>query len=298
MKPIYEKINKPEDQSFYFEEVSKPYFTDLWHFHPEIEILCIKEGYGTKYVGDSINTYFPGDVVIIGSNTPHVWASNPDFLNPENKLTSSAICIQFGKDFLGKSFSGIPEFRKIGGFLNETYRGIQFVKESRSILEERINGLSSRLGMDKLIGLMKILDIMAGSNDIKYLSSPSYIPIKINSEDRDRMEIIFRYVIENYSKKIALEDIASKVNLTPHSFCRYFKSRTTKVFSSFVNEVRIGNACKMIIQNKDSISEICYASGFNYLSNFNRQFKKIRKMTPSEFQKKSNELNFDLLYDK
>lgn len=298
MKPIFEKINKPEDQSFYLEEVIKPYFTDLWHFHPEVEILLIKEGFGTKYVGDSIYTFFPGDIVIIGSNTPHVWASNSDFFTPDNKLNSGAICIQFMEDFLGKSFSVVPEYRKIKEFLNEAYRGIQFVNESRDILEERIKGLSSRVGMDKLIGLMKILDIMSGSRDIKYLSSPAYKPININSEDKDRMEIIFRYVIENYSKNITLEEIASRVNLTPHSFCRYFKSRTTKVFSSFVNEVRIGNACKMILQNKYSISEVCYESGFNYLSNFNRQFKKIRGMTPSEFQKKSSEHNIDLLYDK
>lgn len=298
MKPIYEKINRPEDQSFYLEEVTKSYFTDLWHYHPEIEILYIKEGFGTKYVGDSINTYFPGDIVIIGSNTPHVWSSNPVFLIPDNKLTSSAICIQFMEDFLGESFSNIPEYRKIKTFLNKANRGIQFVNESRSILEQRIIGLSSRTGMDRLIGLMKILDIMAGSGDNVYLSSPTYRPIKIHSEDKDRMEIIFRHVIENYTKNISLEEIASKVSLTPHSFCRYFKSRTTKVFSSFVNEVRIGNACKMILQKKYSISEVCYASGFNYLSNFNRQFKKIRGMTPSEFQRKSSEHSFDSLYDK
>jgi AraC-like DNA-binding protein len=298
MKPIFEKINKPEDQSFYLEEVSRPYFTDLWHFHPEIEILYIKEGFGAKYVGDSINTYFPGDIVIIGSNTPHVWSSNADFFNPENNLNSAAICIQFMENFLGESFSGVPEYRKIKEFLNEAYRGIQFVNESRDILEERIKGLSSRVGMDRLIGLIRILDIMSGSRDIKYLSSPGYNPIKINSEDKDRIEIIFRYVIKNYSKKITLEEIASMVNLTPQSFCRYFKSRTTKVFSSFVNEVRIGNACKMIIQKKYSISEICYESGFNYLSNFNRQFKKIKGLTPSEFQNKYNEHSFDLLYDK
>jgi AraC-like DNA-binding protein len=298
MKPIFEKINKPEDQSFFLEKVTKPFFTDLWHFHPEIEILLVTEGFGTKYLGDSINTYFPGDIVIIGSNTPHVWSSNADFLNPDNNLTSGAICIQFMENFLGESFYSIPEYRNIRNFLNETYRGIQFVNKSREILEERIKDLASRVGMDRLIGLMKILDIMSGSRDIRYLSSPSYTPIKINSEDKDRVEIIFRYVIKNYSKKITLEEIASMVNLTPHSFCRYFKSRTTKVFSSFVNEVRIGNACKMIIQKKYSITEVCFESGFNYLSNFNRQFKKIKGLTPSEFQSKYSEHSFDLLYDK
>ena len=151
--------------------------------------------------------------------------------------------------------------------------------------------------MKRLIGLLTILDIMSTSSDIKYLSTLNYKPILINSEDRDRIETIFRYVIKNFSEKIFLEEIADLISLTPESFCRYFKSRTSKVFSSFVNEVRIGNACRMIIDNKEPITQICYASGFNYLSNFNRQFKKIKGMTPSEFQRKYKNPNFNVTFD-
>ena len=297
MKPIFEKINKSEDQSFYIEEVIKPYFPDLWHFHPEIEILYVREGNGTKYVGDSINPFYPGDLVIIGSDTPHVWSCGSDYLNPENKLMSSAICIQFMEYLLGKSSQGIPEFHKINEFLNEAKRGIQFVKSTRNILIKHIEGLPYLIGMDRLLRLLTILDIMSTSNDIKYLSSPNYKPIIINSEDKDRMETIYRYVIQYYQNKIFLKEIASLVNITPHSFCRYFKSRTTKVFSSFVNEVRIGNSCKKLIENKETISQICFASGFNYLSNFNRQFKKIKGVTPPEFKRKYMNKNFDLIFD-
>jgi AraC-like DNA-binding protein len=297
MKPIFEKINKPEDQSFYLEEVIKPYFSDLWHFHPEIEILYVREGSGTKYVGDSINTFYPGDIVIIGSNTPHVHLCNSDYYNLENKLMSGAICIQFMEDFLGKSLQGIPELYKINEFLNEAKRGITFKNRTNNILIKHLEGLPSRRGMDRLLGLLTILDIMSTSNDIKYLSSPDYKPGIINSEDKYRMETIFRYVIQKFPNKIFLEEIASLVNLTPHSFCRYFKSRTTKVFSSFVNEVRIGNSCRMLIENKESISQVCFASGFNYLSNFNRQFKKIKGMTPSEFQRKYKNQKFDLMFN-
>ena len=298
MKPIFEKINTPDDQSFFLEEVVKPYFTDLWHFHPEIEILYVREGYGTKYVGDSISFFYPGDVVIIGSDTPHVWVCNSEYLTIENKLISSAICVQFMEDFFGKSLSSIPELYKIKHFLNEAKRGIQFVNETRSLVIKHIEELPSRKGMNGFLGLLTILDIMSTSNDIKYLSAPNYKPIIINSEDKDRMETIYRYVIQNYPNKISLEEIASLVNLTPHSFCRYFKSRTSKVFSSFVNEVRIGNSCKLLIDNKESISQICFESGFNYFSNFNRQFKKIKGITPSEFQYKYLNQNIDLMFDK
>jgi AraC-like DNA-binding protein len=297
MKPIFEKINKLEDQSFYLEEVNRSYFIDLWHFHPEIEILYVQEGYGTRYVGDSICSFYPGDLVIIGSNTPHVWTSGSDFLNPENNLTSRAICIQFVEDFLGKSSAGIPELHRMYEFLNKAKRGVQFIKKTHNLLVRHIKQLPSRKGMDRLIGLMTILDIMATSSDVKYLSSHDYTPGLINSEDKYRMEIIYQYVIQKFPDKIHLEEIASLVNLTPQSFCRFFKSRTTKVFSSFVNEVRVGNACKMLIENKHNISHVCYLSGFNYLSNFNRQFKKIKGVTPSEFQREYKNHNFDLMFE-
>ncbi len=297
MKPIFEKINKLEDQSFYLEEVNKPYFIDLWHFHPEIEILYVREGFGTRYVGDNISSFYPGDLVIIGSNTPHVWSCSSDFLNPQNNLNASAICIQFVEDFIGKPSAGIPELHLMNEFLNKAKQGIQFVNNTHNILVRHIKELPSKRGMDRLIGLLTILNIMSASTDVKYLSSHNYTPGMINSEDKYRMEIIFRYVIQKFPEKINLEEIAALVNLTPPSFCRYFKSRTTKVFSAFVNEVRIGNSCKMLIENKHSISRVCYLSGFNYLSNFNRQFRKIKGMTPSEFQRKYKNHNFDLMFE-
>jgi AraC-like DNA-binding protein len=297
MKPIYEKINKQEDQSFFVEEVNRPHFTDLWHFHPEIEILYIREGYGTKYVGDSINSYFPGDIVIIGSNTPHVWSSDPEYVDAENNLLTIGICIQFMDNFIEKIPLSIPELKRMNEFLTEAKRGIQFSQATRSILINLLEGIPSRIGMDRLIGLLTILNVMATSKNIKYLSSPNYQTETINSADKDRMEIIFRYVIQNYPKKIFIDEVASLVNLSAHSFCRYFKSRTTKVFAFFVNEVRVGNACKLLIENKYSISQVCFQTGFNYLSNFNRQFKKIKGITPSEFQRNYKNNKFDMVSD-
>jgi AraC-like DNA-binding protein len=299
MRPIFEKIDKPDDQSFYVEEFDKPYFSDHWHFHPEIEILFVREGCGTKYVGDSISSFCPGEVVIIGSDTPHVWVSNSDHLIIENELMSRATVILFMEDFYGKSLTGIPELILIRKFLNEAKRGIQIGNRTCQVLINHIEGLPFKKGMNRFIEFLTILNIMSTSNDIKYLSAPNYKPIIIiNSEDKVRMEAIFCYVIKNYQNKMLLKDIASIVNLTPHSFCRYFKSRTGKVFSSFVNEVRIGNSCKKIIDNKEPISQICFASGFNYLSNFNRQFKKIKGMTPSQFHNKYENQNIDLVFDK
>jgi AraC-like DNA-binding protein len=175
-------------------------------------------------------------------------------------------------------------------FLHEAKRGIQFVRRTGKSLINKIEQLTTIKGMNRLIGLLSVLDIMSTTGDIIYLSSPGYKPRIINSEDKERMEIIFRYVNQEYSNKICLKKISSLVHLTSPSFCRYFKSRTNKVFSTFVNEVRINNSCKMLIQNKFTIAEVCFASGFNYLSNFNRQFRRIKGLTPSEYQSKYRNL--------
>jgi AraC-like DNA-binding protein len=161
------------------------------------------------------------------------------------------------------------------------------------MLISALEGLPMTIGVKRLIELLSILDIMSTSKDIRHLSSLNYKSVTIDSEDKDRIETISRYVIKNIPEKIFLDEIASLVHLTPQSFCRYFKSKTNKVFSTFVNEIRIGNACKMIIENRHSISQICYKSGFNYLSNFNRQFQRIKGLTPSEFQSKYMNHNFD-----
>jgi len=294
MKPIFEKINKPADQSFYLEEVVRSDFADQWHFHPEIEILYVSEGYGTKYVGDSITPFHPGDVMIVGSNTPHVLVSNPEYLIPENNLISRAHCIQFMAGNLKTFLPHIPELYRITEFLEEAKRGIYFSKNTSEKLIRLIKELPALMRMKRLISLLTILDVMSTSKSYKYLSSPNYKSVKLSSEDQDRMEIIYQYVIKNHSDKIYLDEISSLVHLTPHSFCRFFKSRTSKVFSTFVNEVRIGNACRMLIENELTISQICYASGFNYLSNFNKQFRKLKGMTPSEYLSKYKSANIDM----
>jgi len=297
MKPILEKVARPENQSFFFRDLEQPYFTTPWHFHPEIEIILIVSGYGTRYVGDSIKNFYPGDLVITGSNTPHVWSCSPEFYNSENQLSSRTIFIQFEEDFWGKTFSDLPELYKINHLLNEAKRGIRFVKNSRKELEKYMLELPSQMGMNSLMHFFTILDIMSSSQEFDYLSSPNYKSESINSVDEHRMEVIYNHVLRHYNRGIPLEEISDLINLTPPSFCRYFKLRTNKSFSSFVNEMRIGSASKLLIENNLSISQVCYESGFNHLSNFNRQFKRIKNMTPSEYQRKYWSKSLDQIND-
>ncbi len=293
MKPTLEKISKLSDASFYYKTVDKPYFTAPWHFHPEIEILLIQKGYGTRYLGDSVENFFPGDLVLIGSNTPHVWSCSKDFYNNKKGMRSNAICIQFEENFWGEAFSGLPELHKINHLLFKAKRGIKFIGDTRKELERRIEKIPSQLGVKRIINLLSILDIMSSSPDLRFLSSPNYKTTNINIDDTSRMEIIHQYVMDNFTTNISLHDVSQLVNITPHSFCRYFKSRTNKVFSQFVNEVRIGHACQLLIESQYNVAQVCFEAGFNHLSNFNRQFKKIKHMTPTEFQLKYLGRNID-----
>lgn len=297
MKPILEKIARPKNQSFFLKDLEQSYFSTPWHFHPEIEIILIVNGYGSRYVGDSIKNFYPGDLVITGSNTPHVWSCSPEFYEPDSDLRARAIVIQFEEDFWGDTFSGLPELYKIKHFLNEAKRGIRFVKQSRKHLEKYMMELPSQLGMSRLMHLLTMLDIMTNSQEFEYLSSPNYKSESINTVDEHRMELIYNHVLKHYQREISLDEVSNLVNLTPPSFCRYFKLRTNKAFSTFVNEMRIGSASKLLIENNLSISQVCYESGFNHLSNFNRQFKKIKNMTPSEYQRKYWSRSLDQIND-
>jgi AraC-like DNA-binding protein len=292
MQPIFEKINNSESESFFHKLVEEPYFSAPWHFHPEVEIFLVLEGTGTRYVGDGISNFNPGDLAIIGANTPHVWSSSEDYYQKDLTRMSKGICIQFEEIFWGNHFSELPELIRIKELFQNAKRGIRFKNEIKSEIREKLIALPSTMGMKRLMLLLEILDLMATTKNYKYLSSPNYKPAVINTEDLGRIEKIYQYVLKNFTMEIQLEDVSALINLSPQSFCRYFKSRTNKVFFTFLNEVRIGHACKLLIENNQNVAQICYESGFNHLSNFNRQFKKIKGMTPSEFQKRYMEGSF------
>ncbi|UCS91754.1 AraC family transcriptional regulator [Echinicola marina] len=290
MKISIEKINTLAHQSFFVKEVNKPYFTAPLHFHPEFEILFILEGYGSRYVGDCIEAFGPEDLVLLGPNIPHLWQCDQEFYHGDLQLRSRAICIQFNLDFLGADFLVIPEMAKIQQLLQQANRGIRFIGGGQKVLKERILELVDMEGMGRVTALLMLLESMASAERI-YLSSPDYSPEMHHEKDSDKMDLVFNYVMKHFKEKITLAGVSSLVHMSPEYFCKYFKVKTNKNFSEFLNEVRIGHACKLLMKSDLNISEICYESGFNHLSNFNRQFKKIKKMPPRDYQKQFWKLN-------
>lgn len=272
-----------DDSSFTVKENKYPYFLKLWHFHPELELVYIKKSTGTRFIGESIEPFSKGEVVLIGENLPHMWLNDDKYFNPNSKLTAEGISVHFNKHFLGNTFFETPEMNAILKLIERAKLGIQFLDIQPKLLNA-ITNLSNLRGFEKTMSFLSILQVLALHKEYKLLASQGYKD-SFQHLDNEQLSKTYEYVYKNFTEPIYLKDIANAIHMNPASFSRFFKRVNRKPFSRFLNEVRIGYACKLMIEQKKDITTICYESGYNNISNFNRQFKKIKEMSPTEYIK-------------
>lgn len=284
MKPILRKINPALDYSFSIREDMGPYLYNHWHYHPEIELTLIRKGKGMRLVGDSVEPFSDGDLVILGGNLPHYWRSDPLYFEALPNLGIEAVAIHFKEDFWGKQLLDLPEFKQIKELLLLSRRGIHIYGHTHKIVSAMMENILNAKGTERITMLISILQVIASSKEYDTLSGIGFAK-SYELNQTDNINAIYNYTFDHFQNKITIEEVAAIANVSPHSFCRYFKTRTLKTYWQFLLEVRIGYACKLIIENDMSISQICYSCGFNNLSNFNRQFKSITQMTPSQYMK-------------
>jgi len=284
MELLYQQLSKESEFCINLLEVELPYFTVPWHYHPEIEIIYIEKGSGFRFVGDHSEQFEEGDIAIIGSNLPHVWKSDKLYQNNTPENFSRALVIHFQENILRGNLALLPEMEWINKLIFNAQYGIKFTGAARAQIATSIKSLIKTTGVKKITSLIELLDLMAKTKEKTLLASNGYSKIR-KSNDFDRFDKAHRYMIDHFQKDISLASISEIVNMTPTSFCRYFKKRTTKSYLTFLNEIRIGHACKLLLENKMNIGEICYDSGFNNLSNFNLTFKKVKGTSPSQFIK-------------
>jgi AraC-like DNA-binding protein len=282
VKPQLLKISNPLDYSFNLYNQEENYFPTPWHYHPEVEIVFMLESTGEKYIGSSITDFKPGDLAMIGSYLPHYYKNSDVYYNANSGLKARSLVIHFHEDFMGKDFMNISENFLVKQMLDNCKRGLQFGREFSEGLREELIALSKLENMDRLIGLLSLLNKMSQTQDFIFLTSD---PIYLNNNiDSDRIKKVFEFVITNFQKEIKLQEIAGLASMSESAFSRYFKKRTRKTFSTFLTEIRIEHACKLLQKDKHSVSEVSYESGFNNLSNFNRQFKSVKKTTPLNYR--------------
>jgi AraC-like DNA-binding protein len=289
MKPSFEKISYNTTESFKTEYLDFYYFQAPWHFHPEYELTFIEESTGRRYIGDSIAPFAAGDLVFVGPNLPHVWLNDRVFYEKKPGIKAKAVVIQFKDNYIPRYLLETPEFHHINNTLKMSSRGIGLKGNSRKELVSRIKELAHLSGIARFNTLLSILDIMGRSKNCEFIASKGFVKEK-QLTIPDRLKKVINFINARYKYKIHVEEAADLVAMNKSAFCRYFKDKTGKTFSQFVNELRISYACKLLMENNFNVSQICYESGFNNLSNFNRQFKVVIGKTPQDYKNQYRDL--------
>lgn len=233
-----------------------------------------------RIVGDHISNFLKGELVLVGEWLPHLWRND---VGATDGADVDFIVVKFPKIFEGVDLFSLPELTHLNSFLKESDQGILFSKEMRSKVHGSLLELSSCPTSEKLIIFLSILHTLSKDPNYKKLSGPNFsIPKQVSGENR--LQKVIGYMSANYDKNISLDEISNIAVMTPPAFCRFFKTRTNKTFSLFLNEVRISKACQLLINGEEAVKQICYLVGFSSLTNFNRTFKSFKGKSPSAYR--------------
>ena len=282
MKPKLYKIPFSSDVSFLYKNFQCDYFNDPWHFHKEYELVMISKSTGTRFIGDNVSHFAEGDLSLIGSNIPHLLRNEQSYYEKTKENNAGAIYIHFTRDFLGKNFFDIPEMKLVNRLLEKSALALEIHGRAKTYTINKLYKMNDERPAERLLSLLDILIRLSQSRELKPLLSTGYSAN--NSGNTDKINHTFKFIMENYTKEIYVHEIAEQLNMSVASFSRYFKNHTRKTFSDYVTEIRIGHACRLLMEDNYSISEISYKSGFDNLSNFYRHFKKIIRLVPKDYR--------------
>ena len=261
-----------------------------WHYHPELELTYIIKSEGTRFIGDSIEPYAPGDLVLVGPNLPHCWHDE----HPKQSRTSGPelIVLQFSSEALGRDFLSLPELAGVRQLFKASGSGLHVQGATAKRVQKRMEGVFDAQGFSRLLCLLEILEWMAHSpKDLRKLASAQYrIEKDITEANRRRIELIHRYVRENLAREISQAEIAALTGLTPAGFSRFFRQATGHTFMAFVNRLRISQACRALMESDESVTEIALTCGYNNMAHFNRQFLALKGMNPTQFRNQRDRL--------
>ena len=283
LKAALQKSTIPPSQIFVIRKLNEKHFDPVWHAHSEYQLFVVLNGTGTRFIGDSIKAFKPGELIFTGPHLPHLWRSDEIYFEKESFVSSSGIVIYFNHNFLGDHIMEKEEMGMIKKLFTKSIRGLEFYGQKKLQVVKMMHELTQLKGIQSVVHLLKILEILATSREYHYISSKAYDDV-FNQDEADRLNHVYDYVLKNFRRKILLEELADLLYMTPTSFSRYFSMKNNKPFSKFVAEIRIKHACKLLTETEDSIAQVCYACGFNTLSNFNKQFKDIMLRKPTQYK--------------
>lgn len=276
MKVYPFKIPKPIDEHLIVQIDKEPIFYNRLHQHEEIQISHIINGTGKLLVGNSIHQFSTGDTYIIGSNLPHIFKSIP------GELDAHMVTVFFTENTFGSDFFSLPYFNELQPFFTNSSSGFKALSNTKAIHKLLLN-IAAQNKLNRFVSFLELLELLS-KVEIEPLSKFIYSKT-LSSNEGERLLVIFDYVFKNFQNPIVLEEISKMAFMTTNAFCRFFKQRTNKTFFQFLIELRVEHACQLLSSKKElNINLISDLSGFNSISNFNKKFKKIKGMTPTQYQ--------------
>jgi len=289
MPASFEKIWVKDDESFIIGIFQDNREKSTWHYHNNYEISFILEGSGKRIVADSIEEFQPGDLVFTGKNLPHVWIVDKETQTPTNRKLEM-VYLQFTSDLLIPQLLTLPEFKYIAKAIALSERGIQIVGQTLNEVSELMLQLPYLMNFDRMLIFFRLMDIIGRSESNIQLASKEYLKVRFTTGNK-RIAIIHEYLMNNYREQIDLKRLAGLINMAEGSLCRFFRMNMGMTVFEYLNQLKIELACKLLMDNDLSIFEVCLDSGFNNLSHFNKQFKKINGLPPSEYRNRFKGLN-------
>ncbi|WP_109677135.1 AraC family transcriptional regulator [Dyadobacter jejuensis] len=266
-----------------------------WHYHPQFELIYISQSNGIRFVGDSVSQFFPGDLVLVGPNLPHLWRNDPSYYKEDESKKVETIILKFTKNFIGEGTFQNPMFGGVNHMLEQAKYGISFGKNTSRRLHQELHQMVNLSQAEQSIKMLEVLFRLSVAEDKLELSSSDMR--QYTTENSQRIDMVLKYISDNHAEEISLNDVADIACMTPNSFCRFFKKMTNKSFVQFLNEVRIRDASRLLAQEDLPISEICDIVGYKSITNFNKQFKQIVGSTPKDYRLNNLNLFFSDKYN-
>lgn len=282
MKIVPFQVPKSVNESFRVQHDEVPHFYNHLHQHPEIQVTLIQKSTGILVAGNYIGRFQPGDVFVIGTDQPHVFRNDDIYF--QKTPGAASISVFFDEDTMGRTFWNIQEIRFFQSFFSESSGGYRVSGGAAALVTEALEKMSASKGIDKVVGFIQMVKGLSQKQDLQPLASNT-APKKIDNSTGQRMKQVLEFTFTECHRNITLKEVSAVAHLTPEAFCKYFKTHTRKTYVNFLNEIRINNACRMLLEEDDSINSICYRCGFNNLANFNRVFKKITGISPRDYRK-------------
>jgi len=277
MRPLLQKLPLTESTSFVAKTFRTPHFEVGWHQHIEYELILFTEGSGQSFVGNHVGEFETGDIYFLGSNLPHT------FQKRDPELITSAVVVQFKEDFWGGAFLQLPESRHIRQLLDLSSQGLKIQTPVKEQLTPLIKALEQSSGFKRILLLGECLEMMA--TQAGYITVSTQTVQSFQHKDRENLDRVFQFTIDSFRDPIKLSQVAEIACMSVPAFCNYFKRCTKKTYIDFLNEVRIGYACNLLLETEKTVLDICYESGYNTMANFHKQFLKLKQLTPLQYRK-------------